>query len=80
MFGYGYSKTEDNCPNCGFKGWNSKKKDFECQQCGFHIIEAKEVAECNPHFCKVCGCSYFDICTIHPLDQQSRLIKSFLGK
>jgi hypothetical protein len=69
-FGYGGAADVTNCPNCGAGGWKDKKKDYECEKCGFHKVEAVELPPVQMMFCEGCGCTYSDGCNIHPVDMQ----------
>lgn len=62
---WGITKTEDNCHNCGAKGFESSKKDYECKHCGYKIVAPKEMPECTLVFCDVCGCTLTDNCPTH---------------
>lgn len=70
MYGYYGAKADDRCPNCGAKGWEPKRKDFECPKCGYHIIETKDAGEITLIFCDGCGCTRSTECTVHPADKQ----------
>lgn len=69
FFPYGTTDVT-TCPNCGAGGWKDKKKDYECEKCGFHKVEAKDEGDCQPTFCEGCGCTFSNPCTLHPADQQ----------
>jgi ribosomal protein L37E len=58
------------CPNCGTSGFNHKKKDYECEKCGFHKVESVQLPDAQMMFCEGCGCTYSDGCNIHPVDMQ----------
>jgi hypothetical protein len=74
MFGYYGGKVEvTNCPNCGAKGWDDKKKDYECEKCGYHKVESKELPPIDLIFCEGCGCTRSEACTLHPPEKQKKV-------
>lgn len=58
------------CPNCGANGFDLKKKDAECRECGFHNIETKELPPIDMIYCEGCGCHYSQKCSLHPESRQ----------
>lgn len=64
-----------NCPNCGKADFDSKRKGFECPQCGYKIIEAAQLGEVTLVFCDACGCHYSNGCPTHDKSTQRQIKK-----
>jgi ribosomal protein L37E len=62
--------SENICPNCGTRGFDENKKDYECKKCGYHKIETKDEGEIELRFCEGCGCTLSTICGLHPVEKQ----------
>jgi len=74
-FGWTGTKAESCCPNCGAKGWDDqlKRKQPECESCGYKKVETKQGTEMTLVFCQGCGCHYTNGCSLHPLSQQKKV-------
>ena len=70
---YGGAPKDTTCPNCGCKGFEHDKKDYECRKCGFHKIESKELPPLALTYCDGCGCTLSDACELHPPEKQRRI-------
>ena len=60
------------CKNCGAKGFNLDRKDYECANCGYRNVETKELSPSTLVFCETCGNHYLSPpgCPTHSEDKQ----------
>lgn len=70
---FGGAKMEENCPNCGAKGWDPKAKHPECDHCGYKIVETKKLDDITLMFCHDCGCTHSNVCGLHPIEHQEKV-------
>lgn len=78
MFPFGWNgskKVDTTCPNCGGKDWDKqlKRKDPQCDHCGFKQVETKVESAITMTFCEGCGCHYSNGCDTHPLSKQKKV-------
>ena len=69
MWGF-LSKPTSSCDNCGQKGFEHEKKDYECKKCGYKKPNFKVLDPIELIVCEGCSCTLPAPCTLHPKEQQ----------
>lgn len=61
-----------NCPNCGAKEFDNQKKNAECEYCGYHLVETRELEAVTLILCEGCGATLSSPCPIHDKNKQKK--------